>query len=191
MSSTSCSFSSGMTLAVSETFVLCSGVFASVEIPEDSAPSRSLRRLTTRFFRFRMGPARPRPAPRLKPADDEYCDTSEGRDTWVSFPVLSEATEEVFDLTLANVDCILDRLECVKPGVLAPDSGRSWFVHARKTTSLIPGVNSDKVRCDSDKAARRRMFFCENEAWISDAGSSDKASICAESRGFPKASTAS
>lgn len=54
----------------------------------------------------------------------------------------------------------------------------------------MPGVKRDSVRCDSDRAARRRMFFWEKEAWISPE-SSDKAEIWASSNGFPKASTAS
>lgn len=70
-SSSSRALSSGITLAVSETSVLGAGVFAPVDTPDDSAPSRSLRRLTTRFFRLRMGCVRDLLAPRLRPADAE------------------------------------------------------------------------------------------------------------------------
>ena len=166
-------------LAVSLTFVLGAGVFASVETPEDSAPSRSLRRLTTRFFLFRIGcPALDLFAPRFRPADDEYCDTSVGLELYVSLPVLPDAILDVFDFMLPNVLCILDKLESVSAGVLAPDVG--WSVlpaQARNTASRMPGVKRESVRCDSDKAASRTMFFFENEAWTSVAGSRESAEI--------------
>jgi hypothetical protein len=55
----------------------------------------------------------------------EFVVVSEGRESWVSLPVLPEATEDAPDLTLPNVDCIRDRLPRVSPGVTAPDSALS------------------------------------------------------------------
>lgn len=190
-SSSSASRSSGMTLDVSDAYVLGSGVFAPVDGPDDSAPS-FFRRSTTRFFRFRMPPARDRLAPRLRPADMEFDDAMVGREQCVSLPVLPDATDDVFDLRLPKVDCILERLPCVRPGVAAPESGLSeWPAQARKTASRMPGVKSERVRCDSESAARRRIFFCEKDAWISPGESSDSAEIWDSSSGLPNASTAS
>jgi hypothetical protein len=123
-SSSSASRSSGMTLDVSDAYALGNGVLASVDMPDVSAPS-FFRRSTTRFFRFRMPPARERLEPRLSPAAVEYAEAMVGRELWVSLPVLPDATDEVPDLRLPNVDCIRDRLPCVSAGVAAPDSGRS------------------------------------------------------------------
>ncbi len=89
-----------------------------------------------------------------------------GRELRVSLPVLSEATDDAVEFTLPNVDCILERLPCVRAGVAAPDSGLSGRpAHARKTASRMPGVKSERVCWDSERAARRKMFFWENEAW--------------------------
>lgn len=187
--SSSTSLSSGMTLDVSDVYALCNGVFSPVDTPESGVSF--FRRSTTRFFRFRMPPARERVEPRLSPADDEKDEAMVGRELSVSLPVLSDATEDAPDFRLPNVDWILDRLPCVRAGVAAPDSGRSgWPAHARKTASRMPGVKSDRVRWDSERAASRRMFFCEKDAWISPE-SRDRAEIWASSRGLPKASTAS
>jgi hypothetical protein len=179
-----------MTLDVSDAYVLGTGVFASVDAAGDSAPS-FFRRSTTRFFRLRIPPVRERPEPSVKPAAVDNPDPRVGFELSVSFPVLPDATDDAPDLRLPNVDCILDKLPCVRAGVAIPDSGLSGCpAHARKTASRIPGVKRDKVRCDSDRAARRRIFFCEKEACISPE-SSDNSEIWASSNGLPNASTAS
>jgi hypothetical protein len=139
-------------------------VLSSVETPESVALSPRLRRSTTRFLRLRTWPVRERLAPRLRPADKELFVEREGRVSWVSLPVLPDATDDAPDFILPKVDCIRDRLPRVRPGVAAPSARSGWPAHARKTVSRMPGVKSDSVCCDSDSAARRRMFFCENEA---------------------------
>jgi hypothetical protein len=62
---------------------------------------------------------------------------------------------------------------------------------ARKTASRIEGVNNERVRCESVKAAKRRRFFWENNEWISDPPSNDRDDISLASRTLPRASTAS
>lgn len=62
---------------------------------------------------------------------------------------------------------------------------------ALKTTSRMPGVNSDSVRWEFVSAARRRRFFSEKRECVSALESSDKDAICAASRAFPKQSTGS
>ena len=63
--------------------------------------------------------------------------------------------------------------------------------HARKTASRMEGVNNDKVRWESVRAASRSRFFCENNEWISDPPSSDNEDISLASKTFPLESTAS
>lgn len=188
----SSSLSSGMTDAVSETRALWIGVEASVETPEESAPSLSRRRLTTRFFLFRIVVV----LVRLEPSDKPYCEEKfwrDGREIVVSSPVLPEAIEAGADFTLPKEDCMRDRLDNVRAGVFEPElSTRSDApAQALKTVSRIEGVNNDSVLCDSDSAARRRMFFCEKDACISEDGSRDNEEIWLSSRGLPNASTAS
>jgi hypothetical protein len=113
-----------MMLEVSEAYVLGSGVLASVDTPE-SAASLCLRRSTTRFLRFRTWPVRDRLAPKLSPADMACDAVNEGCESCVSPPVLPEATDDAPDLMLPKVDCILDKLPLVRPGVVAPASALS------------------------------------------------------------------
>lgn len=64
-------------------------------------------------------------------------------------------------------------------------------VHARKTASLILGVNKLNVRCESVNVANLSKFFLEKRLWVSRWESSAKAATSAGLRLVPVASTGS
>jgi hypothetical protein len=83
---------------------------------------------------------------------------------------------------LAVYECTRGSIAAPRPGlpISVPSVRASGPAQARKTVSRMDGVKRDSVRCDSARAARRRRFFCEKEAYVS----VDEASIA---KGEPSA----
>lgn len=149
------------------------------------------RRLTTRVFFLRICERECLPAPIPSPVVAECMLTREGRDGKSPLPSSDPLLKVYVVLVLPTEECAL-----IRPGVAGVELPADSFLsdgpaQARKTASRIEGVNKERVRCESVKAARRSRFFWENNEWISDPPSRDNEEISLASRTFPLESTAS
>ena len=147
-------------------------------------------RFTTRCFRLRPPWAFPclfDPSPSPVVADPKL-----ERLGLVACDPLSETSGKTYVvLMLPTCECERDSVGIIE-GVLRKFSPRSVGpAQALKTASLMLGVNSDNVLCESVNAARRRRFFCEKSECASEPGSRDNGTIGSRSKGFPKRSTES
>lgn len=146
------------------------------------------RKLTTLFF-FLRDMRVFRPAPRARPVVAEFRLTRDGReDSWPlsTLPV----SVKVYVVEPPCTDWARIRLGAANGDVRVASSRSIGAAQARTRTSWIPGVNNDKVRCESLKAPRRTKFFCENSEWVSEP-SKDKDDNSFGSSTWPFASTAS
>jgi len=133
-------------------------------------------RFTTRCFRLRPPWALPclfEPSPSPVAADPKL-----ERPGLAGCDPASEPSGKTYVVLLMLIcDCDRDSAGVAEEKLRKCSRRSVGPAQALKTASLILGVNSDSVRCESVNAARRRRFFCEKSERVSEPASRDKEAI--------------